>query len=136
MAAKSSVSTVTQARVPAVFAVPPAFSTLPQAAIIVKMEDTASILQDLLWRIKNMFTGIVYQTAHGGASTAYAQSQQYTAPLQQYTAQLQQYAAPSQQYATPPPQKYSTPPPQPPPPSPALQALAQSKNVILTDVLG
>jgi hypothetical protein len=44
MAAKSSVGIVTQAHVPAVFAIPPTFSTPPPAAVIVKTEDTASIL--------------------------------------------------------------------------------------------
>jgi hypothetical protein len=57
------------------------------------MEDTASILQDSLRRMENMFAGIIYQNAHGGAPAAYAPSQQYTAP--------------SRQYAAPPPQQYS-----------------------------
>jgi hypothetical protein len=48
--------------------------------------------------MENMFAGIIYQNMHGGAPTAYAQSQQYTAL--------------PQQYATPPPQQYSAPPPQ------------------------
>jgi hypothetical protein len=98
-AAESSVSTVTQACVPTVFAVPPAFSTLPPVAAIVKTEDPASILQDSLWRIETMFTGVIYQNMHGGAPAAYA-------PVQQYA------TLPRRQYATPPPQQYSTPPPQ------------------------
>jgi hypothetical protein len=64
MAAESSVGTVTQAHIPAVFTVPPAFSTPLPAAITVKTEDMESILQDLLQRIENMFASIVYQTAH------------------------------------------------------------------------
>jgi hypothetical protein len=47
-ATKSSVSTVAQARVPAVFAIPPTFSTPPPAAIVIKMGDTTSIHQDTL----------------------------------------------------------------------------------------
>jgi hypothetical protein len=46
--AKSSVGTVTQARIPAVFTVPPTFSAPPPAAIAIKTEDTTSILQDTL----------------------------------------------------------------------------------------
>jgi hypothetical protein len=64
------------------------------------MEDTASILQDSLQRMENMFAGVIYQNVHGGAPAAYA-------PLQQYAAPLQQYAAPPRQYAAPPPQQYS-----------------------------
>jgi hypothetical protein len=97
-ATESSVSTITQAHVPAVLAVPPTFSTLPPAAIVVKMEDTASILQDSLWWMENMFASIIYQNAHGGAPAAYTPPQQY-APL-------------PQRYAAPPPQQYSAPPPQ------------------------
>jgi hypothetical protein len=112
-AAESSVSTVTQACVPTitqacvptVFAIPPAFSTLPPATVIVKTEDTASILQDSLRWMENMFASVIYQNTHGGAPTAYAPPQQYAAPLQLY-------AALPQQYATPPPQQYSAPPPQ------------------------
>jgi hypothetical protein len=59
-ATKSSISTVTQARIPAVFTVPPAFSTPPPAAVVVKTEDMASILQDSLRRMENMFAGIIY----------------------------------------------------------------------------
>jgi hypothetical protein len=81
MAARLSVSTITQARIPAVFTVPPAVSTPPPAAIIVKMEDTASILQDTLRRMENMFAGAMYQNAHGGAPAAYAPPQQYAAPV-------------------------------------------------------
>jgi hypothetical protein len=47
-AAESSVGTVAQARIPAVFTVPPTSSTPPPAAIVIKMEDTMSILQDTL----------------------------------------------------------------------------------------
>jgi hypothetical protein len=85
-AAESSVGTVTQACVPAVFAVPPTFSTLPPATAIVKTEDTASILQDSLRWMENMFAGVIYQNAHGGAPAAYAPLQQYAAPPQQYAA--------------------------------------------------
>jgi hypothetical protein len=35
--------------------------------VIVKTEDTASILQDTLWRMENMFAGTIYQNTHGGA---------------------------------------------------------------------
>jgi hypothetical protein len=104
-AAKSSVSTVTQACIPAVFTVLLTFSTLPPAAAIVKIEDLVSILQDSLWQMENIFARVIYQNAHGGAPAAYA-------PLQQYAAPPQQYAAPSCQYATLPPQQYSTPPQQ------------------------
>jgi hypothetical protein len=76
-ATESSVSTITQARVPTIFTIPPAFSTLLPAAVIVKMEDTASILQDALQRMENMFTSIIYQNMHRGAPAAYAPSQQY-----------------------------------------------------------
>jgi hypothetical protein len=47
-AAESSIGTVTQAHVPAIFAAPPTFSTPPLAAILIKIEDTASMLQDTL----------------------------------------------------------------------------------------
>jgi hypothetical protein len=104
-AAESSVGTVTQARVPVVFAVPPAFSTPPPVAAVVKTEDPASVLQDSLRRMETMFAGIIYQNTHGGAPAAYA-------PVQQYAAPPQQYAAPPRQYAAPPPQQYSAPPPQ------------------------
>jgi hypothetical protein len=100
-AAESSVGTVTQARVPVVFAIPPAFSTLPPVAAVVKTEDPASVLQDSLWRMETMFTGVIYQNTHGGAPAAYAPAQQYAAPPQQY-------AAPPRQYAALPPQQYST----------------------------
>jgi hypothetical protein len=103
MTTKSSVGTVTQAHVPTVFAVPPTFSTPPPAAVLVKMEDPVSILQDSLRRMENIFAGIVYQNAHGGAPEAYA-------PSQQYATLPQQYAAPPCQYATPSPQQYSAPP--------------------------
>jgi hypothetical protein len=72
MAAESSVGTVTQARVPAIFTVPPTFSTQPPATIVVKTEDTASILQDSLWRMETMFTSVIYQNTHREAPTAYA----------------------------------------------------------------
>jgi hypothetical protein len=101
MATESSVGTVTQAHVPTVFAVPPAFSTLLPAAIVVKTEDTASILQDSLQWMGNMFVGVIYQNAHGGAPAAYAPSQQYTTPPQQYA------APPPQQYSAPPLQSYT-----------------------------
>jgi hypothetical protein len=93
MAAESSIGTVTQAHVPAVFAVPPAVSTPLSAAIVVKTEDTAFIVQDTLWRMENMFTSTIYQNTHGGAPAAYAP--------------LQQYAAPPRQYSAPPPQSYT-----------------------------
>jgi hypothetical protein len=93
MAAESSVSTVTQACVPTIFTIPLAFSTLPPAAIVVKTEDTASILQDTLRRMENMFASVLYQNMHGGAPAAYALLQQYAAPPpQQYSAlPLQSY---------------------------------------------
>jgi hypothetical protein len=78
-AAESSVGTVIQAHVPAIFTVPPAFSTPPPAAVVVKMEDTASIFQDSLRRMENMFTDVIYQNTHGGAPAAYAPPQQYSA---------------------------------------------------------
>jgi hypothetical protein len=59
-ATESSVGIVTQARIPAVFTVPPTFSTPPPAAIMIKMEDTASILQDSLHRMESMFAGAIY----------------------------------------------------------------------------
>jgi hypothetical protein len=59
-AAESSVSTIAQARIPAVFAVPPAFSTPPPVTAVVKTEDTASILQYSMWRIESMFAGAIY----------------------------------------------------------------------------
>jgi hypothetical protein len=117
MAAESSVGTVTQARVPVVFTVPPAFSTPPPVATVVKTEDPASILQDSLWRMETMFAGVIYQNTHGGAPAAYALVQQYaTLPQQyatlphQYAAPPRQYAAPPRQYATLPLQQYSAPP--------------------------
>jgi hypothetical protein len=64
-AAESSVSTITQARVPAVFAVPPTFSAPPLAAVVIKMEDTMSILQDTLRRMESMFAGAIYQNTQG-----------------------------------------------------------------------
>jgi hypothetical protein len=67
MAAESSVSTVTQACFPAIFTVPPAISTPPPAAVIVKTEDTTSILQDTLRRMEKMFASAIYQNIHGGA---------------------------------------------------------------------
>jgi hypothetical protein len=60
MAAESSVGTVTQAHIPAIFAVPPTFSTPPPATAIVKMEDPVSILQDSLRQMENIFAGVVY----------------------------------------------------------------------------
>jgi hypothetical protein len=93
-AAKSSVGTVTQAHVPAIFTVPPAISTPPPAAVIVKTEDMTTILQHTLWRIENMFARTIYQNTHGGAPTAYAPPQQYATPLPQYSALLlQSYTA-------------------------------------------
>jgi hypothetical protein len=94
MAAESSVGTVTQACVPVVFAVPPAFSTPPPVATVVKTEDLASVLQDSLQRMETMFAGVIYQNTHGGAPAAYAPPQQYAAP-------------PTQQYSAPPPQSYT-----------------------------
>jgi hypothetical protein len=110
-AAKSSVGTVTQACVPAVLAVPPTFSTPPPAAVVVKTEDMASILQDSLRRMENMFAGVIYQNAHGGAPAAYALPQQYATLPQQYAAPPRQYAAPPlQQYAAQPLQQYAAQP--------------------------
>jgi hypothetical protein len=107
-AAESSVGTVTQACIPAVFAVPPTFSTPPPAAVIVKMEDPVSILQDSLRRMENIFAGVIYQNAHRGAPAAYAPSQQYTIPPQQYATLPHQYAAPPlQQYSAPPQQSHT-----------------------------
>jgi hypothetical protein len=69
--------------------------------------------------MENIFAGVIYQNAHGGAPTAYAPAQQYATPPEQYAtlpeqyATLpQQYAAPPCQYAAPPPQQYSALPPQ------------------------
>jgi hypothetical protein len=101
MAAESSVGTVTQARVPIVFAVPPAFSTLPPVAAVVKTEDPASVLQDSLQRMETMFASVIYQNTQGGAPAAYAPAQQYAAPPQQYA------ALPPQQYSALPPQSYT-----------------------------
>jgi hypothetical protein len=115
MAAESSVSTVTQACIPTVFTIPPTFSTLLPATAIVKTEDMVYILQDSLWRI-------IYQNVHRGAPTAYAPSQQYAASHSQYSAPL------PQQYSAPPPQSYTA--------SAVPSSLVQSKNAILTDVLG
>jgi hypothetical protein len=81
MAAESSVGTITQACIPAVFPIPPAISTLLPAAVVVKTEDMTSILQDTLWRMENMFTGAIYQNMHGGVPAAYAPPQQYATPL-------------------------------------------------------
>jgi hypothetical protein len=81
MAAESSIGTVTQAHVPAIFTIPPAISTPLPAAIIVKTEDMASILQNTLRRMENMFTSAIYQNTHRGAPAAYAPPQQYSAPL-------------------------------------------------------
>jgi hypothetical protein len=78
-AAKSLVGIVTQACIFAVFAAPPAISTPLPAAIIVKTEDMKTMLQDTLRRIENMFTGTIYQNAHGRAAAAHAPSQQYAA---------------------------------------------------------
>jgi hypothetical protein len=75
IAAESSVGIVTQACVPAIFTIPPAVSTPPPATVVVKTEDMASILQDTLWRMENMFAGTIYQNAHGGAPAAYAPPQ-------------------------------------------------------------
>jgi hypothetical protein len=117
-AAESSVGTVTQACVPAVFAVLPTFSTPPPAAVVIKMEDMTSILQDTLRRMESMFASAIYQNTQGALqSRQYAAPpqqyaalpQQYTTPPQQYTLPLQQYALPLQQYA-PPPQQYALPP--------------------------
>jgi hypothetical protein len=74
-AAESSVGTVAQAHVPAVSAIPPTFSTPLPAAIVIKMEDTMSILQDTLRRMESMFAGTIYQNVQRGAP----QSRQYTA---------------------------------------------------------
>jgi hypothetical protein len=71
-AAKLSVSIVTQACIPAIFAVPPVFSTPLATTVIVKMENMASILQDTLHRMENIFTSAIYHNAHGGAPAAYA----------------------------------------------------------------
>jgi hypothetical protein len=94
-AAKLFISTVTQAHITASFVIPPLFSTLLAAAVVVKMEDTASILQDTLCRMENMCTGAIYQKMHRGAPAA------YTLLPQQYSTLL------LQQYSTPPPQQYS-----------------------------
>jgi hypothetical protein len=74
-AADSSVGTIAQAHVPTVFAVPPAFSTPLPVAVIVKTEDTASILQDSMRQIESMFASTIYQNTQGAL-----QSRQYTAP--------------------------------------------------------
>jgi hypothetical protein len=63
--AESSVGTVTHACVPAVFAVPPTLSAPPPAAVVIKMEDTTSILQDTLQRMESMFAGTIYQNTQG-----------------------------------------------------------------------
>jgi hypothetical protein len=76
MAAESSVSTVTQAHIPVIFAVPPTFSIPPPAAIVIKMEDTMSILQDTLQRMESMFASAIYQNTQGAP-----QSRQYTPPV-------------------------------------------------------
>jgi hypothetical protein len=100
-AAKSSVGTVTQAHVPAIFTVPPTFSAPPPAAVVIKMEDTTSILQDTLRRMESMFAGAIYQNTQGAL-----QFRQYAAPPQQYALLPQQYALLPQQYA-PLPQQYA-----------------------------
>jgi hypothetical protein len=108
MATESSVGTVTQACIPTILAIPPTFSTPLPAAIVVKTEDTASILQDSLQWMENMFAGVIYQNAHGGAPTAYTPPQQYAAPPQQYATPPCQYAAlPPQQYSALPLQSYT-----------------------------
>jgi hypothetical protein len=100
-ATESSVGTVTQARVPVIFAVPPAFSTLPPVAAVVKTEDPASVLQDSLWWMETMFAGVIYQNMHRGAPAAYAPAQQYATPPRQYA------TLPPQQYSALPPQNYT-----------------------------
>jgi hypothetical protein len=64
-AAESSVSTVAQARIPAILTVPPTFSTPPPAAVVIKTEDTTSILQDTLRRMESMFASAIYQNCKG-----------------------------------------------------------------------
>jgi hypothetical protein len=86
--AESSIGAVTQACIPAIFTVPPTFSVPPPAAVVIKMEDMTSMLQDTLRRIESMFAGAIYQNAQG-----VPQSQQYAAPPQQYAPPPQQYAA-------------------------------------------
>jgi hypothetical protein len=63
--AKSSVGTVTQAHIHAIFAIPPTLSAPPPAAVVVKMEDTMSILQDTLQRMESMFASTIYQNTQG-----------------------------------------------------------------------
>jgi hypothetical protein len=48
IATELSIRTITQACIPAVFVIPPTISTPLPVTIIVKMEDTVSILQDTL----------------------------------------------------------------------------------------
>jgi hypothetical protein len=48
-----------------------------------------------LRRMENMFAGVIYQNAHGGAPAAYAPPQQYAALPQQYATPPRQYAAPA-----------------------------------------
>jgi hypothetical protein len=110
MATESSVGTITQARV--FFTVPPAVSTPPPATIIVGTEDMASILQDTLQRMENMFASAIYQNTDGEAPTAYAPPEQYATLPQQHVTPPQQYATLPRQYAAPPLQQYSAPPPQ------------------------
>jgi hypothetical protein len=93
-AAESSVGTITQARIPTVFAIPPTFSTLPPAAVMVKTEDTMSILQDSLHRMESVFAGAIYQSAQGAP-----QSRQYAILPQQYAPPPHQYGPPPHQYA-------------------------------------
>jgi hypothetical protein len=64
-ATESSVGTIAQACVPAVFAIPPAFSTPLPVAIVVKTEDTVSILQDSMQWIESMFASAIYQNTQG-----------------------------------------------------------------------
>jgi hypothetical protein len=111
-AAKLSIGTVTQAYILAIFTVPPLFSTPLATTVMVKIDDTASILQDTLCRMENMFAGTIYQNTHRGAPAAYTLPllQAYALMPQQYSILLlQQYSTPQpQQYSTPQPQQYST----------------------------
>jgi hypothetical protein len=97
-AAKSSVSTITQACTPAVFAIPPSFSTSLPAAAIINTEDTTTMLQDTLRRMESMFASVMSQNTQG--------ARQYAASLPQYAPPPQQYAPPPQQYALS-PQSYT-----------------------------
>jgi hypothetical protein len=132
-ATESSVGTVTQAHIPAVFAVPPTFSTPPPAAVVVKTEDTASILQDSLWWMDTMFAGVIYQNTHGGAPTAYAPAQQYAALPQQYAALPRPTSMLPHRHSNIPPHRRKA---TPPPPSLPQRVLAQNRSAISTGVLG